>query len=65
MLNSWYELIILQMPVLAASVLTSQYCDVLGVTKRNHVSAVTDTRLVAETVVPKELDKGVSVITAL
>jgi hypothetical protein len=39
------------------------YFDVFGIDRYKHVSAVTDTRLVAETVVPKELGKGVSVVT--
>jgi hypothetical protein len=44
---------------------TSQYCDVLGVTRHKRVSAVTDARLAAETVDPKELGSGVSAVTGL
>jgi hypothetical protein len=39
------------------------YCEVFGVTGYRQVSAVTDTKLVAEAFVPKELGKGVPAVT--
>jgi hypothetical protein len=38
---------------------------VFGVTRHKLVSAVMDTKLVAETVVPKKLGRGIPVVTGL